>query len=86
MTTSAATSSAVPYQFQRTPFLNVSYRSRCRPYPVPMWVHGRKMPQTSVFIPYGETDTNEHAGITTPASTEFRSKPHEDQNTTCRDL
>ncbi|KAK7164456.1 hypothetical protein R3I94_002993 [Phoxinus phoxinus] len=86
MTTSAATSSAVPYQVQRTPFLNVSYRSRCRPYPVPMWVHGRKMPQTSVFIPYGETDTNEHAGITTPGSTEFRSKPNEDQNTTCRDL
>ncbi|XP_048043192.1 T-box transcription factor TBX3 [Megalobrama amblycephala] len=86
MTTSAATSSAVSYQAQRPPFLNVGYRSRCRPYPVPMWVHGRKMPQTSVFVPYGETDTNEHAGITTPRSTEFRSKSNEDQNTTCRDL
>lgn len=81
MTTSAATSSAVSYQVQGSPFFNASYRSRCRPYHLPMWVHGRKMPQTSVFVPYGETDTNEHAGITTPGS-----KPNEDQNTPCRDL
>lgn len=86
MTTSAAATSAVSYQAQRPPFLNVGYRSRCRPYPLPMWVHGRKMPQTSVFIPYGETDTKEHAGVTTHGSTEFRSKSNEDQNTMCRDL
>ncbi|XP_016420949.1 T-box transcription factor TBX3-like [Sinocyclocheilus rhinocerous] len=86
VTTSAATSSAVSYQDQGPPIFNVSYQSRCRPYPVPMWVHGRKMPQTSVFVPYGETDTNEHAGITTPGSTEFRSNPNADQNIPCRDL
>ncbi|KAI2664741.1 T-box transcription factor TBX3 [Labeo rohita] len=86
MTTSAATSSAVSYQVQGPPIFNVSYRSRYRPYPVPLWVHGRKVPQTSVFIPYGETDTNEHAGITSPGSTEHRLKLNEDQNTPCRDL
>lgn len=87
MTTSAAASSAVSCQVQVPPFFSASYRSRCRPYPLPMWVHGRKMPQTSVFVPYGETDTNEHAGITTTGSAaECRSKPNEDQNTPCRDL
>ncbi|XP_042611067.1 T-box transcription factor TBX3-like [Cyprinus carpio] len=80
MTTSAATSSAVSYQVQGPPVFNVSYQSRCRPYPVPMWVHGRKMPQTSVFVP------NEHAGITTTGSTEFKSNSNEGQNILCRDL
>ncbi|RXN02322.1 T-box transcription factor TBX3-like protein [Labeo rohita] len=37
MTTSAATSSAVSYQVQGPPIFNVSYRSRYRPYPVPLY-------------------------------------------------
>ncbi|XP_052446445.1 T-box transcription factor TBX3 [Carassius gibelio] len=85
VTTSAATSSALSYQVQGPPIFNIGYQSRCRPYSVPMWMHGRKMPQTSVFVPYGEIDTNEHAGITT-GSIEFRSNPNEDQNIPRRDL
>ncbi|XP_043096100.1 T-box transcription factor TBX3 isoform X2 [Puntigrus tetrazona] len=73
-TSSAATSSAASYQVQGPPFFSASYGSRCGPCPFPMFLHGRKMPQT-------RTDTNQHAGIATPGS-----KPNEDQNTQRRDL
>ncbi|XP_002662050.2 T-box transcription factor TBX3 [Danio rerio] len=87
MTTSAGSSSAASYQVHRQPFFNISYRPQCRPYPVPVWVHGRKIPQTtSVLIPYGETDINEHASIATPGSTLFGLKANKDQNTRCQDL
>ncbi|XP_051974334.1 T-box transcription factor TBX3-like [Xyrauchen texanus] len=51
-TTSAATSSGVSYQVHHPHFLNVSYRPRCRPYP---------LSQTSLFLSDCETDTNKHA-------------------------
>ncbi|XP_051542802.1 T-box transcription factor TBX3-like [Myxocyprinus asiaticus] len=72
-TTSAATSSGVSYQVHHPHFLNVSYRPRCRPYPL--------MSQTSLFLSDCETDTNKHAVTGFPGSPLVTSQHDCEQNT-----
>ncbi|KAI7813622.1 T-box transcription factor TBX3 [Triplophysa rosa] len=83
--TPAATSSLGSYQVHHPHFLNLSCRPQCRPSPLPVWVHGRKMSQTSVLISKCETNTNEHVGTTTYGSV-VRSKIDHDQNKLCQDF
>ncbi|XP_055053945.2 uncharacterized protein tbx3b isoform X2 [Misgurnus anguillicaudatus] len=79
--TPAGTSSVVSYQVHHPHFLNVSYGPRCRPSPLPVWMHGRKRSQTSVLISDCKTG---HVGVTTSGSV-VGSKLDNDQNT-CQDL
>nr|XP_055053942.1 T-box transcription factor TBX3 isoform X1 [Misgurnus anguillicaudatus] len=79
--TPAGTSSVVSYQVHHPHFLNVSYGPRCRPSPLPLWMHGRKRSQTSVLISDCKTG---HVGVTTSGSV-VGSKLDNDQNT-CQDL
>lgn len=76
-------SSVMSYQVHHPHFLNLSCRPQCRPSSLPVWVHGRQMSQTSVLRSDCETNTNEHAGMTTHRPV-VRAKLDNDQNTSTK--